>query len=283
LMHFFLAFILMFAVLAIGGDVAHRKATTTLAGVTAGAKAAGIQAGDKIVEVDGTPITDWSQVHDAVAGPRGTKHDAGDQVKFVVERDGQRLTKTVTLGVDNSTGQPVVIAGVRARDVVPSLSVGAAFVETPKQIVGIMHDSIDALGQTFSPSGISDYFHTLAGTSQKDKNGDGQTGDTRFISPLGFGKLSYDAVQSGWVAALGLLIAINVFVGLFNLVPLLPFDGGHIAIATYEKLASIVRRRRVQVDVAKLMPITVAVVAVLGFIFLSSLFLDVSRPIANPF
>lgn len=283
LMHFFLAFLLMFAVLAIGGDVGKTKATTTLAGVTGGAKAAGIQAGDKIVEVDGTPISDWSQIHNAIVGANGTTREAGDKVKFVVERDGRRLTKTVTLGVDNSTGQPVVIAGVRAHEFVPQLSVAAAFVQAPRQIATIMHDSIDALGQTFSPSGISDYFRTLAGTSEKDKNGDGQTGDTRFVSPLGFGKLSYDAVQSGWIAAVGLLIAINVFVGLFNLVPLLPFDGGHIAIATYEKIASIVKRRRVQVDVAKLMPLTVAVVAVLGFIFLSSLFLDVSRPIANPF
>jgi membrane-associated protease RseP (regulator of RpoE activity) len=82
---------------------------------------------------------------------------------------------------------------------------------------------------------------------------------------------------------LGLLISINLFVGLFNLLPLLPFDGGHISIALYEKAASKVKRKRVRVDVAKLMPITVAVVAVLGFIFISSLFLDITRPVANPF
>jgi membrane-associated protease RseP (regulator of RpoE activity) len=90
-------------------------------------------------------------------------------------------------------------------------------------------------------------------------------------------------VNDGWVTVLGLLIAINVFVGLFNLVPLLPFDGGHIAIATYERVATAVRGRRVQVDVAKLMPLTVAVIGVLGFIALSSLFLDISHPIQNPF
>ena len=90
-------------------------------------------------------------------------------------------------------------------------------------------------------------------------------------------------MKAGWVSVFGLLIAINIFVGLFNLLPLLPFDGGHIAIALYERIASTVRRRRVQVDAAKLMPITVAVVAVLGFIFLSSLFLDITHPVANPF
>ncbi len=65
--------------------------------------------------------------------------------------------------------------------------------------------------------------------------------------------------------------------------PLLPFDGGHIAIATYEKIASTIRRRPVRVDVAKLLPFTAVVVSVLAFIFLSSLFLDITRPLDNPF
>jgi hypothetical protein len=81
----------------------------------------------------------------------------------------------------------------------------------------------------------------------------------------------------------GLLLVINVFVGLINLVPLLPFDGGHIAIATYEKVSSTILRRKVQVDAAKLMPIAGAVLVILLFIFVSSVFLDVTRPVANPF
>jgi membrane-associated protease RseP (regulator of RpoE activity) len=283
LMHFFIALVLMFAVLAVAGDLANRTLTPTLAGVSAGAQAAGIKAGDTLVSVDGVRIDRWEQVREALVGKDGTKHRAGDEVTVVVDRDGTRLTKTVKLGVDDSTGERRVIAGVLPSEIVPQPGVAGALVKAPQRVLTMMHQSVDALGQTFSPSGISDYFRTLAGTSEQDKNGDGQTGDTRFISPLGFGKLSYDAVQSGWVTAVGLLIAINVFVGLFNLVPLLPFDGGHIAIATYEKVASTVRRRRVQVDAAKLLPVTVAVIAVLGFIFLSSLFLDISRPIANPF
>ena len=76
---------------------------------------------------------------------------------------------------------------------------------------------------------------------------------------------------------------INVFLGLVNLVPLLPFDGGHIAIATVEQISSMVMRRKVQVDAAKLMPIAGAVLVVLLFILVSSLFLDITHPVANPF
>ena len=91
------------------------------------------------------------------------------------------------------------------------------------------------------------------------------------------------AVNDGWVSVFGLLITINVFVGLFNLLPLLPFDGGHIAIATYERIASAEQRKRVQVDVAKLIPLTVVVIGLLTFIGLSSIFLDVTNPIQDPF
>ena len=74
------------------------------------------------------------------------------------------------------------------------------------------------------------------------------------MSVVGFGRLASQAVAAGWVETVLLLILINMFVGIFNLVPLLPFDGGHAAIATYEWAASGIRKRRVQVDVAKLLP-----------------------------
>ena len=77
-----------------------------------------------------------------------------------------------------------------------------------------------------------------------------------------------------------LLFSINVFVGIFNLVPLLPLDGGHVAIATYEKIASMIKGTRVQVDVTRLMPITAAVLAVLVIMGLTALYLDIVRPVS---
>jgi membrane-associated protease RseP (regulator of RpoE activity) len=71
-----------------------------------------------------------------------------------------------------------------------------------------------------------------------------------------------------------LLILINIFVGIFNLLPLLPLDGGHIAIATYERIRSR-KGRRYHADIMKLMPLTYGVVLILGFIFVTSLFMDV--------
>ena len=276
--HFVLAMVLMAVVLIGAGDLQSRRATTTLGDVTLGAAAAGLRAGDVLVAIDGTPVTDWSQVPELVSGTPAEPRAAGAVVRITVERDGADLTVPVTL---RDSGDPQLrraVAGIGSRIEVPQPGVLGAIALAPVRVAQFTWESLKALGGMFSPAGISNYFRLLTGDTGPQTN-EAQ----RFVSPVGFGQLANNAVRAGWVDALGLLIAINIFVGLFNLLPLLPFDGGHIAIATYEKLASLVRHRRVQVDAAKLLPVTVAVVAVLGFIFLSSLFLDITRPVQNPF
>jgi membrane-associated protease RseP (regulator of RpoE activity) len=100
------------------------------------------------------------------------------------------------------------------------------------------------------------------------------TATNRFVSPVGIVRIAHQATQNGFGQVLFLLVLINIFVGNFNLLPLLPLDGGHIAVATYERLRSR-KGRRYYADVMKLMPLTYAVVLLLAFIFMSSLFLDV--------
>jgi membrane-associated protease RseP (regulator of RpoE activity) len=158
----------------------------------------------------------------------------------------------------------------------PGLLESAAI--APREVGSIAWESVKALGTMFSPSGISNYFRILSGDTSEETDQ-----SQRFVSPIGLGNLAHDAVQAGWVTVFGLLISINIFVGLFNLLPLLPFDGGHIAVATYEKIASRIRGRRVQVDFAKLMPATVAVLMVFAFIAISAIFLDITNPVTNPF
>jgi membrane-associated protease RseP (regulator of RpoE activity) len=150
--------------------------------------------------------------------------------------------------------------------------------KAPGGVVTVGHDAVTALGQIFSPSGMSRYIHVLSGSDKTQASN-----EQRFLSPVGFAQVASHAVSAGWLAVVQLLLVINVFLGLVNLVPLLPFDGGHIAIATYEKISSTVMRRKVTVDAAKLMPIAGAVLVVLLFIAVSSLFLDITHPVGNPY
>jgi membrane-associated protease RseP (regulator of RpoE activity) len=271
--HFVIAFVLMFSMFAIAGDVMHQRALTRLDNTTLGAKAAGIEPGDTLVSIDGTPITKWEQVSRVI----GT-HKPGDVVQFVVARDGQQITRDVTLAQTIYDGQKVVVAGITTTVVTPKPGVVGALVKAPGGVITVGHDAVTALGQIFSPSGIARYFHVLSGTDKTQASN-----EQRFLSPVGFAQVATHAVRAGWLDVLQLLLVINVFLGLVNLVPLLPFDGGHIAIATYEQVMSKITRRKIRVDAAKLMPIAGAVLVVLLFIAVSSLFLDITHPVGNPY
>lgn len=113
-------------------------------------------------------------------------------------------------------------------------------------------------------------------------SGDDTPGDDRFVSILGIFQLGKSAGQASGVAAvLSIFALINIFIGVFNLTPILPFDGGHVVIAVYEKIQE--RRKglktRYLADVNKLLPVVYAVVVVLGLIFVSSIYLDASSPL----
>jgi membrane-associated protease RseP (regulator of RpoE activity) len=278
-MHFLLALVLMWVTLWFAGNLPAREPVPVVhsvrmeQGVASPAAEAGVRPGDRVISIDGQAITSWDEMVSVIS------RRPGERVSFVVERDGQRLSIPVTLaGTNPATGERRGFAGIAPEIRTPPLNALSAAVEAPKAVYEVGRGSVGALVHIFSPSGISEYMKTVSGGNK----GSPESND-RFISPVGFGRVANQAVNAGWVEVIGLLLTINVFVGIFNLVPLLPFDGGHIAIAVYESVASRVRRRRVIVDVQKLAPLTAAVIGILGFIFLSSLFLDVSRPISNPF
>ena len=84
--------------------------------------------------------------------------------------------------------------------------------------------------------------------------------------------------NEGLAGVLRLLAYVNVFVGLFNMFPVLPFDGGHAAIATYERIRSRRGRAPYRADVNKMVPLATAVMALLLFLFVTGLYLDVTRP-----
>ena len=102
---------------------------------------------------------------------------------------------------------------------------------------------------------------------------------TRPTTLVGVTSVSDDVGESeGFVGILFLLAILNVFVGVFNMFPLLPLDGGHAAIATYER----VRERngqRYYADVAKMMPFAMAVMTLLMFLFAAGLYLDITKPV----
>ncbi len=290
--HFMLAFLLFFIIFAVVGAPFQAPQVGGVVPIVDGqpspAAAAGLEDGDRIVSIEGRTFDDWQEI------PPYVSERPGDALRFVVERDGEQLALTVTplaaeeVEIEGETfelgGRGFVgirEPGLEFRRLNPLAAIGRSTTQT-----GVYTwETLKALGQIFSPDGISNYFGVLTGTQAGDGSGqavdDGS--DVRFLSPVGFARIASQAARAGIFEVLQLLVLINIFVGVFNMIPLLPLDGGHVAIATYEAIRSKISGRRHVADVARLLPATYLVLLIIVFIGATSLYLDVVDPISNPF
>jgi membrane-associated protease RseP (regulator of RpoE activity) len=197
-----------------------------------------------------------------------------------VQRRGQLLTLHPTTvnearfaAVGTGEAQPkkpTGYLGVAVSDVVHS-----GFLTSVSDTGGAwVHSSaltLDALGRLATLHGIDSYFHMLSSQKAADStNPDG----VRFESPVGVVRLFHSAAADGAGTVLYLLAVVNLSLGIFNLIPLLPLDGGHVAIALYEGSRSR-RGRRYHADVNKLLPLFYLAIALIVFLGATSLFLDI--------
>lgn len=297
-MHFLIALVLMFTLLAGFGTPGGVRlfepvepSGWRVAEVLpdSAAAAAGLRTGDEVVSVAGSPVPDFEDLGDVVR-PR-----AGATVPVEVLRDGQRLTVDATLTEANEEGRVIGRLGVRPRFEVPATErVGAlqAVPDTIRDFGSLTWGTVKGIVGVFSPSGISNFTSQVldAGDEPAPSGSGGGSGPAtsedesgRLVSIVGATQLGARLLDDGAADFLRFLVVLNVFIGVFNLVPLLPLDGGHVAIATYERIREIGRGgRRYFVDVTKLLPLAYAVVLVLVLIGVSSVYLDVVDPINIP-
>ncbi len=268
IMHMLIAIVLLFSVYAIDGETVYLDGVE-VAELTAGgpAQLAGFQTGDVITDVGGEFI-DGTNFGTAVR-----KNGPGDVVAFEVIRDGSPITIDVELGtapaeIGAGTGAAFVGVSSVSRSELQDHSLLAAAGNATTDIFPQSWEMTKGALKVLNPVTV---FTHVAGT-----NDDLATRPTTLIGVTG---LSDDVGDSQGIMGIVYLLAIlNVFVGVFNMLPLLPLDGGHAAIATYER----VRERngqRYYADVAKMMPFAMAVMTLLLFLFASGLYLDVTDPI----
>jgi len=292
-MHFLIALVLFVVInVAVGIPQAALQIgeISRVEGARSPAEEAGFRVGDRIVSVDGQPVDSWDDI------PPYIRARPEQNIDFVVERDGTRVTLTARpldmskVEVDGKVasaeprgfigiGPDIEFAtkGVAGIPLAFEQLVGGDFGDDPDQVAPGLIENAKALVQVFSPSGLASYWRNVTGDVTPGSADEG----TRFLSPVGLVQIAGAAANTGWLEVLILLIMINLFVGLLNLLPLLPLDGGHVVIAVYEAIRERFQGgRRYYTDVAKLMPITYAVVMVLIFLGVSALYLDIARPMS---
>jgi membrane-associated protease RseP (regulator of RpoE activity) len=221
------------------------------------ALAAGIRAGDEIVSFNGTPFRDWESFQSLI------RANADGDAVIEVRRDGELLTletnTTVTLrqtSLEDETLTEVGFLGVQPE---VHLATGGPLY-TVGQMGTMTVETVKALGQL--PVKVYEVGRAVVGLQERDPESP--------VSIVGGGRFAGEAASADFplvdklVTLLFLIASFNFFIGMFNFVPLLPLDGGHIAGALYEGLKRGLARLRGRpdpghVDVAKLLPVAYVV------------------------
>ena len=265
LMHMVIALVLFTAVFATAGrEQATGIATVQNVDPSLGpAHEIGLAPDDVLVSIGGREVTDRESVVAAILA-----NSPGDSVSIVWERDGDRRNSEAVL-VAHPTNPERPYLGIYADDwgwvrLAPVAAVGGALGRIGETAV----DSVRGVAVALNP--VNSIRHLTS---------DDAPIETRPTTLVGVSQVGGDIGDSdGWKGVLLLLAVVNVFVGVFNLFPLLPFDGGHAAIAIYERIRSRGGRRHVA-DISKMVPVATAVVGMLALLLLTGLWLDVTRPL----
>lgn len=250
------------------------------------AEAAGLRPGDVITEIDGAPVTQWQDLTERLEAA------GGETIPLAWDRGGRAMRAEVTLpeverlrdGVEKPANEiteadleRVGVLGIAPE--VPRTRQG------PVAAVGLAADrtgfifqgTLEAMSQL--PERVPQLWEAVFGGTRDPETP---------MSVVGASRIGGELWEAGeYPTWLVLLAALNFFVGVFNLLPLLPLDGGHIAIAWFEKARSWVYARLGRpdpgrVDYYKMMPVTYLVIFIMAGFFLLTIAADIVNPIQLP-
>lgn len=248
------------------------------------AEAAGVVGGSTLTSVNGVPVDSLDRLPAAVGLSDGGVVELG----LVVE--GAQRTAVVDLGSDVAVTEPGAFVGVGPMPVRVSESVPAAAVTSVQTFGEVTVASVTGIGRFLWPPNLFDFARDAVTGGSGDPvdtptaaaaTPSGMS-ETRPISIVGVAILGSDLSQENLANLLIFLASINIFIGIFNLFPLLPFDGGHVVIACYEKAQELRRRNRQRylADVSRMAPVAYGVIGVLVVVGLLALFVDLTRGVS---
>lgn len=273
-LHFILGYLLLFTlfagigttqVLPVIGEVVKESAASD----------AGIKAGDEVISINGVSVRNWYKDVEAIRNSEGRVLTLG------INRDGEKITITATPRLTEVDGKQRYVLGIintiglKRSGVIESASY--SFTAT-KSFIKESAKSLVAL-----PSKIPALWGQTVRGEERDANG--------LVGVVGVARVSGQAVGdtqlsiSERAATFILIVAsLNIFVGLFNLLPILPLDGGHMAVAIADEIRALFARvrkrpRPAAIDVTVLTPITMVVFVILASLTLLLLVADVINPV----
>ena len=273
-LHFVLGFVLLFTLFV---GIGTNQVLPVISEVVpnSAAQAAGIQPGDEIVSINGKKVTQWFKDVEVI------RQSQGADITLEINRDGQQLiivTNARLTDIDGTKRYVVGIindVGLKRSGVLLSLKNSAIVTKD------FLTESVRSLGKL--PEKIPALWGATVRGEERDANG--------LVGVVGVARVSGEAVGSDKLtpmerlATFILIVAsLNIFVGVFNLLPILPLDGGHMAVAIADEIRAFFARLRgrprpAPIDVTVLTPITMVVFVVLATLTLLLLVADVINPV----
>lgn len=250
--------------------------------------AAGILPGDRIVSIDGEAIDTWAQATAII------RESPGDDLTVVVDREGTQKTLTVTpllteRYVVDEQGLVVEKDGVEQTQNVGFVGIGAATETVQQPITAVMPmvgENVTRIVQLIFalPQRVVELVATVFGPGERDPNG--------LVGVVGIGRIAGEITSLDTVpvadraaALVQVLASLNIALFVFNLIPLPPLDGGHIAGALIEGIrrffAKLLRRPDPgPIDTAKIIPVTIVVASILIALTVLLVIADIVKPIS---
>jgi membrane-associated protease RseP (regulator of RpoE activity) len=239
------------------------------------AQAAGILPGDEIVSINGKKVTEWYKDVEVI------RQSKGSELTLVLSRNGEEITVNTSARLTDLDGTKRYVLGI-VNDVGLKRSGLLVSIKNSATVTkDFLVESVKSLGKL--PEKIPAMWGATVRGEERDANG--------LVGVVGVARVSGEAVGSDKLtpmerlATFVLIVAsLNIFVGVFNLLPILPLDGGHMAVAIADSIRAFFARLRgrprpAPIDVTVLTPITMVVFVVLATLTLLLLVADVINPV----
>jgi len=275
-LHFVLGYLLLFLLLAGVGVNQVLPVIDTVAPNSAAA-AAGFQKGDEIIAINGDRNTDWQSQLNKIRNSKGA------DLTFIINRGGSEIEIKAAPRMTNiDDGSSRYVLGIINKFGTKRIGLVKSVTSSAQLTWNLTTTSAKSLVQL--PTKIPALWGQTFGGEKRDQNG--------LVGVVGVARVSGQAASSGVLTAserLGTFILIvaslNIFVGLFNLLPILPLDGGHMAVAIADEIRALFARLRgkarpAAIDVKVLTPITAVVFVVLAALTVLLLIADIFNPIS---
>ena len=273
-LHFVIGFVLLFTLFA---GIGTNQVLPVISQVVpnSAAEAAGIQPGDEILSINGKKVTEWYKDVEVI------RQSEGKELTLVLDRDGQEISITASGRLTDIDGTKRYVLGIVNDVGLMRSGLSVSLKNSAIVTKSFLTESVKSLAKL--PEKVPALWGATVRGEERDANG--------LVGVVGVARVSGEAVGSDKLtpmerlATFVLIVAsLNIFVGIFNLLPILPLDGGHIAVAIADEIRAFFARLRgrprpAPIDVTVLTPITMVVFVILACLTLLLLVADVINPV----